>query len=128
MCRVIDAFIFCNITSVALLRMNKRGRVSIHTADTRCLWTALNYLLLLRHVHELRNLTTVDDAVSICSCSVDTNKKCMHRHTNIECVVSVTVGVASLQMAGATHTLPVVIQYVLYNSREQQSPSLGMEK
>lgn len=51
-----------------------------------------------------------------------------HTHTHIECVVSGTAGVASLQMAGAAHTLPVVIQYVLYNSREQQAPSLCMEK
>lgn len=70
------------------------------------------------------NLTTVDDVVSICSNSVDTNKMCMHRHTSAGCVVSVTAGVASLQMAGATHTLPVVIQYVLYNNGEQQGPSL----
>lgn len=27
-------------------------------------------------------------------------------------------------MAGAAHTLPVVIQYALYNSTEQQAPSL----
>lgn len=42
--------------------------------------------------------------------------------------MSGTAGVASLQMAGAAHTLPVVIQYVLYNSREQQALSWCMEK
>lgn len=84
---------------------------------------AHNYLPLTRHVHEPRNLTTVDDAVSICSCRVDT-----HTHTHMPCVVPGAAAVASLQMAGAAHTLPVVVQYVLYNSREQQAPSLCTEK
>lgn len=42
--------------------------------------------------------------------------------------MSGTAGVASLQMAGAAHALPVVIQYVLYNSREQQALSWCMEQ
>lgn len=50
-------------------------------------------------------------------------RKHTQRHTNTQCVVSGTTGVASLQMAGAAHTLAAVIQYVLYNSGEQQALS-----
>lgn len=96
----------------------------------------LSYLPLICRVHGPRNLATVDDALSICSCRVDTDtqtlthterKKSACTDTHIQWVVSGTAGVASLQMAGAAHTLPVVIQYVLYNSGEQQAPSRYME-
>lgn len=94
---------------------------------------ALSHLPLIRSVHEPRNRTTVDDVLSICSCRVDKKTQPhthtqVHRDTHRQCVVSGTAGVASLQMAGAAHTLPVVIQYVLYNSREQQAPSWCMER
>lgn len=83
--------------------IHKAGSTLIHRA-------------LIRHVDEPRNPTAVDEALSICGLRVDANT---HKHT----VCSGTAGVASLQMAGAAHTLPVVIQYVLYNSGEQQALS-----
>ena len=94
---------------------------------------ALGYLPLIHSVHEPGNRTTVDDVLSICSCRVDKKtqphaRTQVRRDTRRQCVVSGTAGVASFQMAGAAHTLPVVIQYVLYNSGEQQAPSQCTEK
>lgn len=70
----------------------------------------------IRHEDEPRNPTMARLYLFVAAGQTQT-------HTNTQCVVSGTTGVASLQMAGAAHTLPVVIQYVLYNSREQQALS-----